>query len=447
MSIASNNSQTKIRVANDPNLLLKQGIWAYFLLLIFEGALRKWFLPSLATPLLLIRDPIALGLVFITWRRSLLPKNLYLAGMMLIGVVGIFTAVFLGHGNLSVALYGARILLIHFPLIFVMGRILDREDVLKMGKATLWIAIPMAVLIAMQFYSPQSAWVNRGVGGNMEGAGFSGAMGYFRPPGTFSFTNGNTLFFSFASCFIFYFWLNPKEISWPILIGATISLIAAIPFSISRGLTFSIGVTLIFLFVAISRKPKYMGKMLLGSIGIVIALVALNQTDSFQTSTQALFTRFENASKSEGGLEGTLVDRYLGGMIGAIIGSSELPFFGHGLGMGTNVGSILLTGGTQYLISEGEWGRLIGELGLLMGLAVIIIRVGVSAKIALASYQKLMRGNLLPWMLLSFGLLTVPQSQWAQPTSLGFSTLIGGLMLASLRLPQKQKVKGISGKG
>jgi hypothetical protein len=34
-----------------------------------------------------------------------------------------------------------------------------------MGIATLWIAIPMAILIALQFHSPQSAWVNRGVGG------------------------------------------------------------------------------------------------------------------------------------------------------------------------------------------------------------------------------------------------------------------------------------------
>jgi len=33
-------------------------------------------------------------------------------------------------------------------------------------------------------------------------------------------------------------------------------------------------------------------------------------------------------------------------------------------------------------------------------------------------------------MLLSFALLIIPQGQWAQPTSLGFSTLIGGLMIA-----------------
>ena len=43
--------------------VLKAGIWLYLLLLLFEGALRKWVLPGLADPLLVIRDPIALGLL------------------------------------------------------------------------------------------------------------------------------------------------------------------------------------------------------------------------------------------------------------------------------------------------------------------------------------------------------------------------------------------------
>ncbi|UOQ66423.1 hypothetical protein [Hymenobacter volaticus] len=167
--------------AKDPNRLLKQGVWAYFLLLIFEGALRKWFLPGLATPLLIVRDPLVVWLLFVTWQRGLLPANPYMIGMMLIGLLSTFTAVLFGHGNIAVAIYGARILLLHFPMVFVIGRIFNREDVVKLGKVTLWIAIPMTVLIALQFYSPQSAWVNRGVGGDMAGAGYSGALNYFRP--------------------------------------------------------------------------------------------------------------------------------------------------------------------------------------------------------------------------------------------------------------------------
>ena len=39
---------------------LRYLIWGYILLLILEGALRKWFLPQLSDALLLCRDPIIL---------------------------------------------------------------------------------------------------------------------------------------------------------------------------------------------------------------------------------------------------------------------------------------------------------------------------------------------------------------------------------------------------
>jgi hypothetical protein len=38
----------------------------------------------------------------------------------------------------------------------------------------------------------------------MAGAGFSGSGEFFRPPGTFSFTNGLISFYSFAATFIFF---------------------------------------------------------------------------------------------------------------------------------------------------------------------------------------------------------------------------------------------------
>jgi hypothetical protein len=130
-------------------------------------------------------------------------------------------------------------------------------------------------------------------------------------------------------------------------------------------------------------------------------------------------------------LQGTLGDRYLGGLISAITDAGDQPFFGYGIGMGTSVGSKLLTGNVTYLIGEGEWGRLIGEMGPALGLLAIFIRLGLCFNITLQSYKMVKVGDLLPWLLLSFGLTIIPQGQWAQPTSLGFSTLVGGLILAS----------------
>ena len=425
---------TSLALAKDTtSLWLKRGVWLYFLLLIFEGALRKWVLPGLATPLLIVRDPVALWLIIVAWRHELLPSTIYLIGIVLIGIIGTITATLLGHGNLFVALYGARTLLLHFPLIFVIGRVFNREDVVRMGKVTLIIAVPMTILVAMQFYSPQSAWVNRGIGGDVEGGGFSGALGFFRPPGTFSFTNGNTTFFSFVAPFVLYFWLNRKTVNNILLIAATVALLFAIPLSISRSLLFQVVLSLGFLVLATTRKPENLGRMVIAAIGGLLALTLLSQLSFFATATEAFTARFDNANEVEGGLESVFLDRFLGGLIGALTSSSNFPFFGYGLGMGSNAGSKLLTGNVTFLISEGEWGRVIGELGALLGLSVVFLRIGLTAKIGWACYEKLTRGDLLPWMLLSFGFLSIAQGGWAQPTSLGFCTLIGGLMISSLR--------------
>ena len=71
-------------------------------------------------------------------------------------------------------------------------------------------------------------------------------------------------------------------------------------------------------------------------------------------------------------------------------------------------------------------------LGALLGLLVILIRLAFSFKISLMSFNRMKAGDFLPWILLSFALITIPQGHWAQPTALGFSTLIGGLVLAAL---------------
>jgi hypothetical protein len=418
---------------NPTDLWLRRAVWAYFYLLIFEGALRKWVLPGLATPLLIIRDPVALYLIIVTWRRGLIAANPYLTGMVVIASFGIITATLLGHGNLWVALFGARTFLLHFPLIFIIGRIFTREDVIRMGKAALWIAIPMVVLVALQFFSPQSAWVNKGVGGG-EVAGFTGANGYFRPSATFSFTNGNTFFFTFVAPFVFYFWLNGKAANKLFLTAATAALLFSIPLSISRTLLFQVLLSLVFVLLASARKPENLGRMLLAVIGGTLVIGLLSQLSVFATATETFTARFEGANEQEGGLESVFLDRFLGGLIGALTGSNAgIPFFGYGLGMGTNVGSMLLTGTTMFLVGEGEWGRIIGELGPLLGLTVIFLRVGLTAKISWACYKKLAQGDLLPWLLLSLGLLSLSQGGWAQPSALGFCVLTGGLIVASLR--------------
>lgn len=437
LSFSYKLNQSKNIVNSNPGLSLysslKIGIWAYFLLLIFEGALRKWVFPGLATPILIIRDPLAIWLIYKSWRAGILSANIYLTIMICISILGFFTAIFLGHKNFAVAVFGTRIFVLHFPLIFIISQVFKERDVIKLGKVLLALSIPMTILVALQFYSPQSAWVNRGIGGDAEGGGFSGAMGFFRPPGTFSFTTGLVQFYSLVAAFIMFFVFKPQQIKQSLLIGAAIALLIALPLSISRTLLFQLSLTLFFSFLIVSKNPAYLVKFFLGLLGLLLTFILLNKFNFFKTALDAFSDRFENANESEGGLKLIFLDRFLGGMAGALVNNNNIPFFGFGTGMGTNVGSKLLTGGNDFLISEGEWGRLIGEFGPLFGLLIIMLRLIFCVQLAKACYKKLLQHNFLPWLLLSVGFILLLQGQWAQPATLGFASLVGGLILSLLK--------------
>lgn len=422
------------------NTNLKTGIWVYFFLLIFEGALRKWVLPELANVLLLIRDPVALYLLILAGFYNIHYFNTSLFYVFIIIFLSIFNTMVWGHGSVPVTLYGARIFLIHFPIIFVIGRVFNRSDVIKMGLVIIYLSIPMAILVGFQFFSPQSAWVNRGIGGDLGGGGFSGAMGYLRPPATFSFTNGTTFFFTLVAVFVFYFWIYTEKINKIIHYLATIALISSIAFSISRSLFFQVIISFIFTIVgsAILKNKKSGGFTLV--LGVISILFFLSFFNVFSIGLDAFSSRLERANSAEGGVESVFIDRYLGGLVNALMNSTNQPFTGFGLGYGTNVGSNILTNKRSFLISEGEWGRLIGELGPILGIAIIFIRLSITFKLAQWAWKYLLKNDLLPWLILSYVLLMLPQGGWSQPTSQGFCVLISGLLVASFN-SDKEKIK------
>lgn len=413
--------------------VLKAGIWLYLLLLLFEGALRKWVLPGLADPLLVIRDPIALGLLAFAIYHKVMRWNGYLLLMVLISIVAIPGALLLGHGNLYVTLFGARYLLIHFPFIFLIGSVFDKSDVEKFGRFILWLTPVMAVLIALQFYSPQSAWVNRGIGGSELGSGFPGAMGYYRPAGLFSFTSGVSTYFSLATAYVIYFWLSKASANRLLLLAASVGVLAAIPFSISRAYLFQFVITVFFGMAISLSNPRVILRVAVAVVVMVVAYIGLQQLDAVKTSTTVLAARFEGATKSEGGLQGTLGNRFiLGELYHALTGAAEHPFLGYGLGIGTNTGQRLLAGDRYlpFVSTEGEWNRIINEVGPVLGLLIVGIRLMLAISLLLRGWLVIRNGNLLPWLLMSVGFLQIATANWAQPTSLGFSVAICGLVWA-----------------
>jgi hypothetical protein len=69
------------------------------------------------------------------------------------------------------------------------------------------------------------------------------------------------------------------------------------------------------------------------------------------------------------------------------------------------------------------------------------MRVLLTIQLVWLSYKQLVRENVLPWLLCSFGIIVLSQGQTAQPTSLGFFALVGGLLLAALKVPRVTKAE------
>lgn len=419
--------------------LLKKGIWLYLILLIFEGGLRKWVFPSLATPLLIVRDPLALFLIFKSIQYKILKPNLLLASFVSIGFISFFSALIFGHQNLIVAVYGARAIILHFPLIFIIGEVFTRKDVIDVGKFLMYLLIPMTILTIAQFFSPQTSFINHGVGDDNDGAGFGGALGYFRPPGTFSFINGLSLFFGLCSSFVFYFLYESKIISKWVIFIALICIILSIPFTISRTVLFQTILCFSFSIVFILRSPKYIIPLSFILLISIFTFISIQNTNTFGIGIEAFLSRFESANESEGGLKGTLITRVFGTLIDAIVNSLEQPFWGQGIGSDTNVGHKILGVSPETKINDYEWSRIISEAGPALGIIFIYLRVLLCFTFIKSAIIRIKKKDFLPWMLLSFALLQLLQGQISQPTSLGFIILSSGLLLASLKLYIKPK--------
>ena len=419
--------------------LLRQLLWLYFWLLIFEGALRRWLLPGLSTPLLLVRDPIAL--LAVIWAWPLISKRPWLAWLqplLWIAPIALLLAITVGHGDLPTALFGTRILLLQLPLIFVFAAVFNRADVIRIAWVTLIISIPMAVLIAAQSNLPETHFLNVGAGG-IGTAVFDGAAGRFRPPGTFSFITGVSLFFSLAaaSLFVVLYGAPISQRSRLFCMVAGIALVVALPVSISRSLLAGYLQVTAALIAALLLSRSRILPVLSGLAVILVAIVIATATPAFQETADAFVARWDMAAAAD--INDTALSsgaavfqsRVLGGFLNPLANLESIPLLGYGIGIGTNVGAQRLSGELTFLVGEDAWSATLGELGLPLGLSFLIWRLAFAVWILRLSLRVAVQGNRMPLILAGFSFLVVLSGQLGQPTGLGFLVVSAGLNLAA----------------
>lgn len=411
---------------------IKQLIWAYFFLLIFEGVLRKWLLPQLSNPLLLIRDPLVCTAYFLAWRSGTFPRNVFIKIAAIIGFCAFAAALFTNSETPLIAVYGFRTNYLSIPLIFLIPKVFDRRDVERVGYWTLLIAMPMAALMCLQYLAPPNSFLNAGAGDGTEQ--ILSALGRVRPAGTFSFITGPTYFFSFVSAILLYSQFGPLFPGWLVL-GATVATLCAVAVSGSRSLAANIAIVVMFgLLCSSLLRPKLAFRLLGGLIVLAVLALFLSQLPVIQLGLVSFNQRIVNASSAEGGSTG-FVERFLSGFTAVIPLLYSSSFFGAGLGMGTNVGGALVLDKTNLIWFENEWSRHVLESGPLLGGSFILLRIALMVWMGFLAVRHTARHN--PYSALLFGVvfLSLINGSLGQTTSQGFIILVSGLCIAALRRP------------
>lgn len=406
----------------EPGPTLKKLLWVYCFVWLVEGALRFWVLPELKQPLLIVRDPLVILIYIVAIQRRLFVLNqLSFAAILVTSLSLLATMGLEGHGNWGVALFGFRTNCLHFPLIFLIPKIFNRQDVIRLGRACLIVMIPMAVLSVYQFTQPPGSWINEG--------GFRTHYQTVRPSGTFSFVSGLVCYTSLVASFLAAGFAMDRLFSKNLLVASAAAVVASLVVSGSRTTVFSVAIVFLILIVFLFLRGQGLTNLavLVGVIGL--AFSSMSSAEFFQEGQEQLVKRFQDAG--QGKALSDVSTRLLGIFTEAFRQVDNVPAFGSGLGLGTNAGAALTTGRRSFLGGESDWTRIVFEMGPLLGFLFIATRLGVCVVMYRAATRAVVEGNFLGILLFGSSAVPVLIGQWGVPTIQGFATLAAGLTLAA----------------
>ena len=407
-------------------------LWVYLGLLLLEGALRKWVLPALSDELLVVRDPVVLVIYGLALAAGIFPFNRFIVAIAALAVLSTAGSLLGGHRNLLVIAYGLRINYGHLPLIWIMGRVLDRRDVERLGAFLLVMAIPMTLIMVKQFDAPMNAWINRGVGNDEVGQLF-GADGRIRPPGLFAFITGPQLFFPLCAAFFFDEISGAKRLPWYLLIAAGLAIALALPVSISRTVMLGSGLVALAFVLALPFISTRFSALARPLVLLVVVAAGLSQLAVFREGLSVFMLRWDTAEDVPGTAWTSVMNRTVNGFTNPYYFMQAAPLLGHGIGTGSNVGARLTSGEVGFLLAEEEWGKVLLELGPVLGAAFIVLRLVLTGWLGLLAWRALReKRNALPLLIFAATAMTVLQGQWAPPTVLGFAVIGAGLLLGAL---------------
>ena len=411
---------------------LKKLFWAYFLLLIFEGALRKWVFPPLSAPLLLVRDPIGILIIYEAYRTGKWPERWSaITGILATFLLGLCILQLISGDNPWFAgLYGLRSYLLPFPVAFVMGENLDAEDLHKFGVVILWLVLPLTLLEIAQYLSPSGSFLNRGAYEGAEQIGYEGAR--VRASATFSFVTGPMAFTPLAAAFILYGFVKEKFAEKWLLWAAAFALLLSIPIIGSRTIVFELAAVVICAGIAGLCGVSQFFQQLRIAIPLLIVSFLVSLLPIFSEASNSLHKRFLQASTGEGGVTQAIESRTFGALLSTIEQADYLSNpVGYGMGRGAAAISKLMQG-SEFPAGEGEIGRLMFEFGSFPGLFFILFRFALAIVIVMSAVARAREQEPLALLLVPLLFTSLTLSVFEQPTEQGFMVIALAFSLAAV---------------
>ena len=427
-------------------------IFAIYLLAIFEGSLRKWVLPQFSQYIFFIRDPLLVVAYVIATQHRLWPRGqaFFTLSVLMCGAGALLAALQAATGSpsdlrLILGVYGWRSYFLYVPLAFLVGAVFRREDLLRLFKLTLFLAVPIGVLVAAQFAASPTAAINVGNAADetlqFHGVGLNPER--TRPMGPFASGAGQQQFTATACAIALAFFVAPKHIRRPsflLLAAGTGGMLTAAALSGSRGTVLQCGLALVFALAlgVLGRGGALKGRALVLPLALAVGAVTLYPL-LFPEGFEAFTHRWVAAEtiESKGGAGGVF-GRAFFGLIDFFRLVGTVPFLGYGLGYGGNASITLgatIDGVKPGLLVETDFARHMVDLGPLAGTAYIVFRLALAgwltAKVLRVTRQS---DDPMPMMLLSYVAYVVVMGQITGQGAINvYGWLFTGLLIAACK--------------
>lgn len=356
----------------------------FFLLMVFEGAVRRFLVPALGTEIQVFRDllPIlALGIYLLSGRKShhlAWPPPLTQMALILYILVASLQLWNPRLWNVEVGLLGLRTHFAYLPLLLMAPIYICSYDKLIVRLVSLClIAFPVVALGLVQNQLPASHPLNADIV-----AGF-GSEGLVRATGTFYYLTGYSVFCQFvviAAVVLMVLRPMPSRVGLLAACAATFAFIGCLS-SGSRGSVYGAAVQLA-LFSSILMWSRFRNRVVLRIL--MVAVIGIAAVAFVVTWVPHVYTAFFERTVTAGDdLQGRYVDAFTGW-----VSVLDLYPWGNGVGMGHQQAGVL-AGYTAGFLSgyEAELDRIAYEVGIFGFFGFIVFRIGLLLRIGFGARQ------------------------------------------------------------